>query len=465
MLRVLEFVLFLLFAFFRSFITTFIIMIYKLFGKFISARAKLEWEEWMGGDLKAEHGDNPKIAFEVSSEGELEQALPLMRYFKSCHFEIELLYASFSAKIKAIKEGKILGAKTLVMPILTYSIWPSLCGFNILKIIKAKTLVLCRYDFYPELLFWKIFSAKKSLVLISASLKNKKIGKGFFLPSLFWHWLYDHFDLIICASPLEKERFISLGLSRDKLHLFDFRIQQIFNRQKNADPYLLTKLPGEYVANLKALTPDQKIILGNAYKEDLQILKDKKIQELISLGKLHILIAPHSLNKENIRAMWQELEQIVNPLKLVLLDSKKNRSFDLLGGVFFCEIPGILCELYTLFSCAYVAGGFHRSVHSILEPYLAGNVVITGPKIHRSTEFDLAQNNSPHFVLSVEELSDVAQVILEKLNLLKIKETREIYKKEIELWSQNFRDENLQIICQKILKGEEDKLKNVRKRI
>ena len=54
------------------------------------------------------------------------------------------------------------------------------------------------------------------------------------------------------------------------------------------------------------------------------------------------------------------------------------------------QMSGILCELYSLFSQAYVGGGYERSIHSVLEPFFSNNIVITGPAINRSTEYDLA---------------------------------------------------------------------------
>src|SRR5690606_11150334 len=53
---------------------------------------------------------------------------------------------------------------------------------------------------------------------------------------------------------------------------------------------------------------------------------------------------------------------------------------------------GVLCELYADLGLAYVGGGFEASVHSILEPLVAGvDRLAAGPKNERSTEFDIAR--------------------------------------------------------------------------
>jgi hypothetical protein len=63
------------------------------------------------------------------------------------------------------------------------------------------------------------------------------------------------------------------------------------------------------------------------------------------------------------------------------------------GPTILLNKKGILCELYADFGKAYVGGGFGVSVHSLLEPLVAGCEHLScGPVNHRSTEFDLAQS-------------------------------------------------------------------------
>jgi 3-deoxy-D-manno-octulosonic-acid transferase len=55
----------------------------------------------------------------------------------------------------------------------------------------------------------------------------------------------------------------------------------------------------------------------------------------------------------------------------------------------------MLCELYQYFDCAYIGGGYEKSIHSVLEPFLMGAKVLCGPKIHRSTEYDYIHEVAP----------------------------------------------------------------------
>ena len=63
--------------------------------------------------------------------------------------------------------------------------------------------------------------------------------------------------------------------------------------------------------------------------------------------------------------------------------------------VVILQMGGVLCELYSLFKASYVGGGYERSIHSVLEPFFSNNLVVTGPLISRSTEFDLAHEIAP----------------------------------------------------------------------
>lgn len=456
MLQFFEYIFYMILAISRTLVTAVVLVVHKISGNFIFSRAQGEWQEWNEINLKMVSDKILPVAFEISSEGELEQALPLMRFLKNLGYQIEILYASFSVKTKAIKVALELEAQVLVLPLILYSRWPKICGYNISKTLQAKTLVLCRYDFYPELLFWKLFDFSKSLVLISASLKNKEIGPNSPIKTILWRYIYNHFDLIVCASPAEAENFLSLGINPQKLEVFDFRIAQICQRQKNAQQTMVDKGLKNYFAKLSNLVKSQKLILGNAYKEDIEILKNPKIQELIRNKEIHIFIAPHSLLAENIAAIFGELKKCFTEESIFLMNKDISKDDSPLGKIYICKLPGVLCEIYTLFSCAYVSGGFHRSVHSILEPYLAANAIVVGPKIHRSTEYDLAQNNSPHFVLSVKQLNQVADLLLEKLLLFKNIKTWEEYRDKIEIWSGKYQDQQVRDICQKIFNSEKD---------
>ena len=104
-------------------------------------------------------------------------------------------------------------------------------------------------------------------------------------------------------------------------------------------------------------------------------------------GTYFALVAPHKLGPTFIRDMVRSITD--QGLSVIVCSGEEDISFDR-GDVVILTVPAILCEMYTLFGDAYVGGGFGRSVHSLLEPILAGCRTFSGPKTFRSTEFDLA---------------------------------------------------------------------------
>jgi hypothetical protein len=102
-----------------------------------------------------------------------------------------------------------------------------------------------------------------------------------------------------------------------------------------------------------------------------------------------VVIVPHQLKPEIFEEMIHKLA-ITGRSAEMISDMTIKGPF---GSTILVNKKGILCELYSDFGMAYVGGGFGVSVHSILEPLVAGSEHIScGPVNHRSTEFDLAQS-------------------------------------------------------------------------
>lgn len=312
------------------------------------------------------------ICFEVSSEGELEQVMPLVEYYLLNNKMVELVYSSESVEKKIQGLIKKFPEKLFIyrLPLITFS------PFSSLDWVKADILVLCRYDFYPHLILLGL--TKKKFVLLSASLKGKKNP-----PSV----PYEFFHLIVCASEKDKTNFEKLLGSKVPLMTLDLRVSRIITRLESA-PETLKKI-SSYLEKLSLLPRSSRIILGSAYPEELKIFENKELLKEIENGKIHICIAPHKLDQDSISNILNLIPKNI-PHNLV----RDNSPVVSLPGITLMLVPGILCELYSYFGHAFVGGGFLKSVHSLLEPYLAGARVYCGPKTQRSTEFDFILSQS-----------------------------------------------------------------------
>ncbi len=334
-------------------------------------------------DPKSRGHKTADICFEVSSEGELEQVMPLLEHFLLKGKLVELVYSSESVekKVQALSERFSKNLFIYRLPLVTFS------PFLNLSWVKSEKLVLCRYDFYPHLILLGL--SKKQFILLSASLKGK------INPPTF---PYEFFDLIVCASNKEKSNFEKLLGGKVPLMTLDLRILRILSRLEKA-PDILSRI-SSYLEKIQGYPIKSRIILGSAYPQEMAIFENKKLVQDVLNGKVHICIAPHKLNQEFVDEILRSIPHNI-PVTIV----KENEPIPTIG-IALVLVPGILCELYSCFGHVFVGGGHIKSVHSLLEPYLAGAKIYCGPKIHRSTEFDFIVGRSPENISVVTVIKD-----------------------------------------------------------
>lgn len=343
-----------------------------------------------------------EVCFEISSEGELEQVLPLIKELLQRDKKVELIFCSPSVEKKCInlyKENPSL-LRILYLPLLT--------SFPHKKTIQnwmtAKKLVLCRYDFFPELMMIGL-SPKIEFFLVSATLKNK----SWFRSCL----LFTGFNFIVAATELDMKKLKGIGYSSEKIRVFDFRSLQIGERQEKAEQTLsglssFTFLKEQIFTNISR---DKRILLGSFWPKEASLFADPAFQDQIEKQNLHILIAPHSLGEKSLQDCLQELSKVLKPGIQVKHINSQIPYDDLLKikdgpGVYLISDKGILCELYSFYGHVFVGGGHGRSIHSVLEPYLAGSFVYCGPRIHRSTEYDFVAQLSPDYIKIINQLNE-----------------------------------------------------------
>jgi 3-deoxy-D-manno-octulosonic-acid transferase len=350
------------------------------------------------------------FCFEISSEGELEQVRPLIEAALSRQKKIEIIYSSPSVEIKCNHLYSMFPqqVRLLRLPLLSASPLSFLYFKSLWEWVKSPVVVFCRYDFFPELLLLKLF--KKKFILVSGAFKKTS-----------WYKLesFKLFDVVVAATKLEKKKFESLLKPAARVYDCDFRVPRIARRFQNASETLSEKTSlGFYIKKLQSIPSDKKIILGSAWASDLKILNDQRLIERVKRGDLHLLLAPHKLDNEHVFSLKEKCVELFGHDAVEVIDAN-NPYFD--GSVVILQMGGILCELYSLFSIAYVGGGYERSIHSVLEPFFSNNAVVVGPSINRSTEYDLAFELAPseiHVLKNPESFYTIIESIdIRNLNL------------------------------------------------
>lgn len=390
-----------------------LLVIIRAFVPFLKERLAFERMNF-GSEASLPFSFEGKVAdfcFEVSSEGELEQVRPLLEAVLVGNKKVELIYSSPSveSKCQLLYKNYPSQIRLLRLPLLSASPISFLYFRSVWQWVSAPVVIFCRYDFFPELLLLKLF--KKKFILISGAFKKTS-----------WYKLssFKLFDVVVAATDIEKKNFQNLLDQNVKIYSCDFRVPRITERMQGAEALLLSKKAlAPYFAKLKALPPSEKIILGSAWKSDLEILNHPELILAVKSGKLHLLIAPHKLDAVFCRELLLLCQQYFGEAQVAIVNEEHPYAGQ---PVVILQVGGILCELYGLFSLSYVGGGYERSIHSVLEPFVSNNVVVTGPKIHRSTEIDLALSvvpeeihvlNRPDCFYTIIESTDFTHLDLE----------------------------------------------------
>lgn len=382
------------------------LIVFKNFLPFLNRRINFERQNIFSSNSRSFRADNIKsdFLFHISSEGELEQIRSVLEFFLAKSYRIEIIFTSESVEKKCLQlvENNPLQIRIFRLPLLSFFPFNFLYFQSIWSWATSPVIILCRYDFFPELLAFKVF--KKKLILLSAATKNNNWYKK---------ECFKLFDYIIAANISEKIQFEKIVDSHKSIDVFDFRIPRIYDRIDHSREFI-SKYP-ELVKMSQFLSSNSELktlIMGSAWESDINILSHSKIIEDLLNKKLYILIAPHKLNIEQIQIITKKISDLIDSSHIGVLNREDEWKF---SPITIITIPGILCELYTLFTMSYIGGGFEKSIHSVLEPFLSGSKVICGPKTHRSTEFDFILTESQDEIISINNSVDFYDTMI-KLN-------------------------------------------------
>lgn len=310
------------------------------------------------------------LCFEFSSEGEFQQVASIIDDALAQGKRLELVFFSPSVE-KTILE--LYARNTKLIRYLRYPI----LGLTFSSWTTASTLLMVRYDFFPEFLIWSLKPGRKLKLVWVTFKKERMAGKTI---SLFKRAFFMRSDYTIFATEADYDLGKQMGMQGT---IYDFRMEQIKRRMEKRDEKFAKLFP-QY-QNLKQVIDQyprrKRLIMGNAWPQDLFLLENLPADVLL-------VVVPHQLKPEIIEDMQLQLTALGRIPEIISDVSNQALS----SNTIIVNKKGILCELYADFAMTYVGGGFGVSVHSLLEPLVAGSEHLScGPVNHRSTEFDLAQ--------------------------------------------------------------------------
>jgi 3-deoxy-D-manno-octulosonic-acid transferase len=129
--------------------------------------------------------------------------------------------------------------------------------------------------------------------------------------------------------------------------------------------------------------PRPTVVAGSTWPEDEAVLFPALAEVRRRLPDLRVVFVPHEPTAEvvgDLLARLQGLGWKCRPLSAV-----ESRGTPGDAAVVVVDRVGVLADLYTVATVAYVGGGFGRvGLHSVLEPAAAGVPVIFGPRHERA---------------------------------------------------------------------------------
>ncbi|MCC7405677.1 MAG: hypothetical protein IT288_14860 [Bdellovibrionales bacterium] len=298
-----------------------------------------------------------------AASGEFEYAKALLRELKSRFPKTPVLVTYFSPTYQ-----KNIAQTSEVdwhepLPLDT----PSACRQFLLR-FKPLALLISRTDVWPEMIY-QCHRARLPMILFSATFAEDKANR--WLRGLLVRWLYPLLQEIHCVSKDDEIQLRRLLPKSAVTASGDTRYDQVLYRLSHR------KVLKE---NLKPHQRLQTLVAGSTWPEDEAALL-KVVAPFLKEKRLQMILAPHEPTPGHLRPLTDQLTKLGVPLRIYSEATEFN-----LGEVLIVDQVGILADLYSWGSMAFVGGSFRGSVHSVMEPLGSGAVTLVGPHHYNNRE-------------------------------------------------------------------------------
>lgn len=322
--------------------------------------------------------------FHSSSVGEFEQAKPIIEKLNSeKNYNILASFLSPSGYNAAKRyEGADL---------ITYYPFDSIKNIKrFVEIVKPAILIFMRYDIWPNSVF-ELSKRNIPVVLVDATMKKNSPRKIVVVKS-FHKFLFNMFRKILTISEEDKNGFIEIGVSKDKIIVAgDTRYDRVYQKSRTA---LKQKILNEKIIEGKKI-----FVAGSTWREDEEVLFPALIKLHQFEKNLISIIVPHEPSILTLEQIEFELKEYISTIRFSALNQYKDEKVIIVDSV------GILLTLYAYANVAFVGGGFKSNIHNVLEPAVYGIPVLFGPKYSNSQEaFHLISNKGGFSVNNKVEL-------------------------------------------------------------
>jgi 3-deoxy-D-manno-octulosonic-acid transferase len=334
--------------------------------------------------------ERPLLWLHAPSVGEGLQARVVIELVRQRRPDIQLAYTFFSPSAEAF-------ARQLPVDFTDYLPFDTTADAHVvLGALKPSALVFSKLDVWPVLV-GEAARRRVQLGLISGTVSDVSSRSGLVATALL-HECYEALDRIGAASEADAERIIELGADRERVEVTgDTRFDQVWQRARNVNKASAALAP--------LVTRRPTLVAGSTWPSDEAVLLEAWPAVRRDIHDARLVIAPHEPTPEHLQPIeaWASAQR----LSLARVGTPESSGAD----VILVDRVGVLGDLYSVATAAFVGGGFHGAgLHSVLEPAAYGVPVAFGPRHSNSRDaVMLARSRGGDTVVTVDETIEVLE--------------------------------------------------------
>ncbi|MGR3951526.1 MAG: glycosyltransferase N-terminal domain-containing protein [Chlamydia sp.] len=280
------------------------------------------------------------------------------------------------------------------------------------NIAKIDLLIYCEGDIWP--LFTRIVKEKRAFIgVVNSKLSEKSLSRYKIVPAIA-RSLFSDIDLFCLQNEEYKERYLSLGISADKLSVTG-------NIKGDRTIHPIMPVDQEKILKQIGCSKNDRILIAASTHDPEEVEIASVLAQKGLIGTYRLIIVPR--HKHRFTEALDAIQSRIPECKLALLSQYSGGSWDIL----IVDKMGYLSSLYQIAYAAIVCGSFIQSIggHNILEPALVGCPFIIGPYIH--SQIALYESALVHdAVLQVESINALSSILENFLNNPQLRNDRSI---------------------------------------
>jgi 3-deoxy-D-manno-octulosonic-acid transferase len=302
----------------------------------------------------------PLLWIHAPSVGEGLQAKPVIALLQARNPALQIAYTFFSPS--AEKFAMDIGADfTDYLPFDTLG-----DAAAILDALQPTAIVFSKLDVWPTLAA-AAAARNVPMGMISATLAAES-GRSSWLASMLLGDAYGALDAVGTIDERDGARLAALGVHRDRITVTgDTRYDQVWARAQCADRSSALLSPFD--------DSRTTLVAGSTWPADEAVLLDAWRTVRSRIPGARLIIAPHEPTASHLESIERFASS--HALKIAHLETAGEGDAEIV----LVDRVGVLGDLYSVASVAYVGGGFHSAgLHSVLEPAAFGSPVLFGPR-------------------------------------------------------------------------------------